>query len=141
MTAPDTVAFRAQLDKWVATVDRRARSLFGNVVDAAHRSIVYGSPLTGAPGQPIDTRMLRESWKVIYESSEVALITVKPLAADPTPVIYAPFMELGFGPDGPINLLFLRGPYGGFHSVKLTKANIDKIVAEENKKFAAEDGR
>ena len=136
----DARGFTVAVENWITKVDRRARSLFANVVDAAHRSIVYGSPLTGAPGQPVKEFKLKPSWKVVYESSEVALITVKPGPGESlAPLIYARFIEEGFHPMW--GALTLRSAVGGFHSVKLTKANIDKIVAEENKKFAAEDGR
>lgn len=36
--------------------------------EAVYQSIVYGSPITNSPGQPVDTGELRDSWKVQKQS-------------------------------------------------------------------------
>ncbi|HEV8448579.1 MAG TPA: hypothetical protein VGQ44_17235 [Gemmatimonadaceae bacterium] len=82
------------------------------------RSIKTGSELTGAPGQPVDTARLLNSWQL--EQLSRLLWSVS------TNVEYAPPIEEGVGRFGPLTL---RSQVGGFHSVASTRANFDRIVA------------
>jgi hypothetical protein len=100
-------------------------------------SIVEGSELTGAPGQPVDTGNLRNSWQRIPVSRDVTEIV--------TNTVYAPDIEdgvrrgevVGVGADdatdgikAPDTTLTLRSEVGGFHSVKLTRAAWARIVED-----------
>lgn len=100
-----------------------AAALNGTFVDfvaALKGSIVEGSPITAAPGQPVDTGALRNSWQesVAPDLSEATI---------GTNLVYAPAIEDGVGQFGPLTL---RSKVGGFHSVKLTVANADRLLAD-----------
>lgn len=100
-------------------------------------SIRDGSPLTGAPGQPVETGRLRGSWKLTRTASIIRVFTS---------LFYAPFIEEGqrirhkagaaarraqvFGLSmvQRATTITLRSPTGGFHSVKLTRAGIQRLT-------------
>jgi len=114
------VSFQDDLDRFLAKLEQQRRDLFVGVATETLRSIQEGSALTGAPGQPVDTGNLKASWQLLFESETTALIQ--------TNVIYAPGIEDG------INMttgqrLVQRSPVGGFHSVRLTRAGFQRIVA------------
>ena len=98
-------------------LDRERRETFVEVVEAVHGSIVEGSPVTGAPGQPVDIGTLKGSWIMDFPEEDRALIT--------THLIYGPPIEDGVGKYGPLTL---RSEVGGFHSVKLTRAGFQALV-------------
>lgn len=98
----------------VATV---LRQHFVGVVLEAHRSIKEGSELTGASGQPVQTGALRNSWVFEFPTQDSARIS--------TNIEYAQPIEDGVGRFGPLTL---RSAVGGFHSIAMTVANIDRIV-------------
>lgn len=89
--------------------------VFVNTVSHVHQSIVDGSAVTGAPGSPVDTGNLRDSWQIEFESPTSALVA--------TNVEYAQAVE-----DNARGVTFRNH---GAHSVKLTRAGFDKIVAYE----------
>lgn len=107
--------FNAQIASWIKKVDGRTKELFVRTANHVKESIVAGDPLTGSPGQPVDTGNLRNSWQLQFESPRRALIS--------TNVEYAPYIE-----DGPMYGLTLRSQVGGWNSVKMTRANFDRIV-------------
>lgn len=128
--------FADQVAAFRRKVEQRARDVHTVAADLAHQSIVEGSPLTGAPGQPVDTGNLRASWQRIIDGPLEQRIV--------TNTVYAPFIEdgvrpgavAGTGEDGtldpikaPDTQLTLRSQTGGFHSLKLTRAGWDRIVA------------
>lgn len=119
------MTFGDDIEKFLGKLDGRNRDVFLNTVVAVQSSIVEGSAVTGAPGQPVDTGNLRASWRTEFEAADVAAIT--------TNVAYAPPIEDGEGPHGP---LALRSQVGGFHSVKLTRngfqALVDDVTAKVN---------
>lgn len=96
--------------------------VFAGWVAESKNSIVFGSPLTGAPGQvvaDVDGGTLRASWQTEFEDSNNALISTK--------VPWAPQNEDGIArPSG--------GPYvqrsaiGGRWSVALTRMNSQRIL-------------
>jgi hypothetical protein len=47
-------------------LEAMTKQVFVDVATEAHRSIVEGSELTGAPGQPVDTGYLRASWLLAF---------------------------------------------------------------------------
>lgn len=96
-----------------------AQQMHRGVVELAFQSIVEGSPVTGAPGQPVDTGNLKGSWQHIPEGPTTSLIATK--------VLYAPQIEDGTRAG---RSLVLRSAVGGFHSVKLTVAGWARIVEQ-----------
>lgn len=100
-----------------ARFEQRRRDVFVGVVQKAHESIQVGSPITGSPGQPVDTGFLRNSWQAVFESDTEAVVG--------TNVEYAEPIEDGIGPHGELTL---RSEVGGFHSVKITRAGMGRII-------------
>ncbi len=111
------MSFESDIERFIAKVERRRHEVFVNVATETLRSVQEGHPVTGAPGQPVDTGVLKASWHLEFESATTALIS--------TNVIYAPNIEDLIGPYGPIQI---RSPVGGGHSVKLTRANFPRLV-------------
>lgn len=114
------MTFSDDLDRFLADLERRRRDLFVGVATETLRSIQEGSPITGAPGQPVDTGNLKASWQLLFESETTALIQ--------TNVIYAPGIEDGISLETGQRLV-QRSPVGGFGSVRLTRAGFQRIVA------------
>jgi hypothetical protein len=109
--------FADALAKFNVTAQQRINDAFVYATEEVQRSVVSGSELTGAPGQPVITGNLRNSW-------------VGEFAADgkswtlSTNVEYAPYIE-----DGANDIAFFnpdrgapRSEVGGYHSVKLTES-------------------
>lgn len=130
-------AFADQVRQFSAKADQTTRDVFANVVDAAHSSIVNGSTVTGAPGQPVGQYgpgyhpgevggVLKASWQVVFDSPTSAEI----MTASP----YAVQNEYGISAtDGPY---VQRSTEGGRHSVALTIAGFPLLVADEAAKAA-----
>ena len=60
------MSFGSDLTLFAQKVEGRQRALFVGCVNAVQESIVDGSAVTGAPGQPVDTGNLRASWQQRY---------------------------------------------------------------------------
>jgi hypothetical protein len=58
------MSFADDVRRFSLNVDTRINDVFLGCVQDAHAAIVVGSPLTGSPGQPVDTGYLRSSWQV-----------------------------------------------------------------------------
>lgn len=92
------------------------------------RSVVEGSELTGAPGQPVDTGNLKGSF-IPERTGDLEWQTT-------TNVEYAPAIEAGIqqpyttadGQSVTPKAMTLRSKVGGFGSVALTRAGWQKIV-------------
>lgn len=122
------MGFADEVRAWTEKAKGREQQLFDGVVDAAFASIVEGSPVTGAPGQPVaegGNAKLKLSWEKEIIGTEAVIAT---------PVDYAPDVEDGLRNGKPMNL---ESPVGGFHSVKLTVAGFERIVADEVRKLGA----
>jgi hypothetical protein len=114
------MSFASDVAQWTAKVKARDQAVFAGFADACKTSIVDGSPVTGAPGQPEASGDLKDSWTLEYPSPTLAVIS--------TPLIYAPLIEDGMGPHGP-----LKGPVGGqggYHSLKLTIAGAQRLLEQ-----------
>lgn len=109
------MSFDADLRRFEVKLERVTQAVFADVVAETARSVVDGSEITGAPGQPVDTGNLRASWQTRFVSPTLAEIT--------TNVEYAPFVEDGVGNSGP-----MRFKNHGPHSVELTKAGFQRIA-------------
>ncbi|HTG26119.1 MAG TPA: hypothetical protein VK681_39340 [Reyranella sp.] len=132
------MGFGDDLARFQAKVEHRALDVHNRVCELAFQSIVNGSAITGAPGQPVDTGFLKGSWHNLI---------LGPLARQiVTNAIYAPDIEdgarkgraaRGIGEGDSQDLvgepdieLHLRSQVGGFHSVKLTRLGWEKLVAQ-----------
>jgi len=113
------MSFRSDLDAWRRKVEADRDAIFVNSVSLAKEAIVEGSPITGSPGQPVQTGNLKTSWQEELIGNEAATIS--------TNVEYAPAIEDGIGPHGPMTV---RSQMGGFHSVKLLIAGWWAIVQQ-----------
>ena len=109
--------FMDEVRQFQIKAEQRARDIHNGIADLAYSSIVEGSPVTGAPGQPVDTGNLKASWQNTVEGPLTRLLS--------TNVIYAPIIEDGSRAG---RALTLRSKVGGFHSVKLTIAAWPRIV-------------
>lgn len=130
--------FSDDVKRFTETVKVRCAAHFQNVAVAMHASIVEGSPNTGAPGQPVSTGNLKNSWQITFESPTAAEIT--------TNVSYAGVIEDDLktsfeaeGQDAPPRAPGAPPPpksvVGGHHSVKMTRAAIQRIVDDEARKM------
>lgn len=104
----------------IVRIGAHIEDILANVASSALDSIQNGSALTGAPGQPVQTGFLKGSWQLTFPTKSRAVIG--------TNAEYAEAIEDGTGKFGPLTL---RSPVGGFHSAKMTVANIDRIVDAE----------
>lgn len=123
------MGFKDDVNRFGDKAARRIRAVHHEAVFTAHRSITLGSPLTGAPGQPVDTGRLRNSWQISILSPGNARIATR--------VKYARSIEDGVSyAHGGVKLT-LRSQVGGFHSLKMTVANWDRIVRDANRRVSA----
>ena len=114
MSADDALRNRAT----VVRLGLQIQEVFDGCVEEALKSIQSGSPITGAPGQPVQSGKLLASFKLERPSRDKAVIgTSSP---------YAVKIEHGVGKFGPATL---RSSRGGFHSVKLTAAGMGRVLA------------
>lgn len=120
------MSFQSDMDRIRKKVKSRERALYNNVRDHAFRSIRFGSPVTGAPGQPVDKGDLLKSYKVKRLGSRRDEIS--------SPLSYAPIIE-----DNRRGAQ-LRSKVGGFHSIKMTRIGWRRIVEYEMKKLKMSDG-
>lgn len=91
---------------------------FAEIVVEAYDSIKFGSTITGAPGQPVDTANLRNSW--LFEFGDPLHATISTL------IEYAVAVEDGVGPHGPVK--YGLSGVGGSHSVSLTLLGMPLIA-------------
>jgi hypothetical protein len=106
--------FRNQLLGFSVKIQRMERDVFVGVTEEVHKSIVEGSPITGAAGQPVDTGALRASWTPAFLDANTW--------QDTTHLIYAPVIEDN------LRGATLRSSVGGFHSVRYTRVGFSRIV-------------
>jgi len=82
------MTFASDLRRFQVKLVTRNREVLLGVTDGVHESIVNGSVLTGAAGQPVDTGYLKNSWQkeiaADWQSSEIG-----------TPAAYARVIEDG----------------------------------------------
>ena len=133
--------FTGDLERFAAKAAQRAHDVFVQTTIDVQQSIVEGSPLTGAPGQPVDTGYLKNSWHPHFTSRTEWETT--------TNVGYAPVIEHNLrerydyeGTRRPKELKStIRVPgapkgakstVGGHHSVALTVAGWERIVVHAN---------
>lgn len=134
--------FADDLDRFTLKLETRAKDVFVGSVGEARRSLVEGSEITGAPGQPVDTGNLATSFQEAYPEEWVGQVA--------TNVAYAQAIEDGrvvdhtvaahtrtssSGTQHTVRSHFRRGhvirflsPVGGAHSLALTRASWQRLV-------------
>lgn len=112
------MSFESDVRAFADKVRQRSLDIVTETSLEVQRSIKFGSELTGAPGQPVDTGNLRESF---------ILERTGPLTAQVTSnVVYGPIIEEGISDSGtPITF---KSAVGGAHSIALTRAGWQNIV-------------
>jgi hypothetical protein len=100
------------LQRRIVQLEAMTRDVFVGTVVALHGSIQTGSAVTAAPGQPVDTGNLRNSWLYEFDTPMTATIS--------TNVEYAEAVEDG---------------------VALTIAGAQKIADVEVMRVASQDGK
>lgn len=126
------MSFDTDLKAFTRKVSKRQRDIFVGCATEVHKSVVEGSAITGAPGQPVDVGNLKTSFTPDFLS--------RWLWQDTTNANYARSIEAGIQAPytradgtkvtpGPMTLL---SKVGGFHSVALTRAGWQRIVAAVN---------
>lgn len=93
--------------------------LFDDSVNMAAESIINGSPITGAPGQPVEEDVLRKSWVKTKISPTHATVLTDNEYAEPN--------ETGIPPIG-MKTYNLLSPVGGRYSISKTVAGWGAIV-------------
>lgn len=115
--AQDLIAFSEKCDQ-------RYKDVFLACTVEVQRSVVEGSEITGAPGQPIDTGNLRASFIGEHLPDGAWQLT--------TNVEYAPFVEE--------NVNDVQFKNHGAHSIALTRAGYQRIVDLVTGRVAADNG-
>jgi hypothetical protein len=117
------MSFEQDMDRIINTVLRNERALYRNCAAHAFKSIVEGSEVTGAPGQPIEFGDLIASYQFVSLGNRRSEIF--------SDLFYAPIIE-----DNRRGAT-LRSKVGGFHSIKLTRNGWQNIVAFELRRIRA----
>lgn len=132
------MGFRDDVRAFTVEVGELDKAIFVETAVLAHESIVEGSPITGAPGQPVDTGALKASWHLELEETQASITT---------PLGYAPVIEddlrssfdrSGDEPARPKgaggSARHHKSTVGGHHSVTLTLAGIDRLIDEAGRR-------
>ncbi len=123
-----TQEWEKAIDAFERKIEKRIKDIHAKTAFALRDSVVHGSTVTGAPGQPVDTGNLINSWQLTFPAQLLARLT--------TNVEYAPAIEEGVGPHGPMTFI---SPEGGPHGVKLTVAGFQKLVDKVVREVLAHD--
>jgi hypothetical protein len=114
------MGFAADITRAAAAKFAECRAVHVRVADLAFDSIVNGSALTGAPGQPVAAPIfekagaLKASWKRTQTSPNVITI----------------WTDFGYADDVEDNLKGFRFRSGGPHGVKLTVLAAPRLVSQ-----------
>jgi hypothetical protein len=108
------MSFKDDIKKHIANIKKREGQLFKEATELAYESVRFGSPITGAPGQPVEFGDLLASWRLEIRSKRVAAMF--------TPLFYGPIIEDN------LRGAQLRSSVGGFHSVLRTRLAWQQIV-------------
>lgn len=119
--ADDLRAFRSK-------VHQRERDIFVGSVGAVHGSVTTGSAVTSAPGQPVDTSNLLNSWQETYPEQWVGqTATNVEYAVSIEEGQQAPYTTAAGTSVTPKPIVF-KSAVGGAHSVKMTRAGWNPLV-------------
>lgn len=111
--------FAQRMARQSIRVKTKTRVIYEGARQKAFVSVVFGSEITGAPGQPVDTTALRTSWYIRNESP------TSDVTATQSP--YARQNEDGIARPGGGEYRLLS-PVGGRWSVALTVAGWPRLV-------------
>ncbi len=117
---PQVTTFSQQINGFSVKVFRMNKDVFHGVTEVCHESITTGHPTTTAPGQPVQTAALLNSWTPQFTSEFTW--------QDTTHLKYAKSIEdlVSYAHGGtPITI---QSSVGGGHSVKLTRIHFGRIV-------------
>jgi hypothetical protein len=109
---------RSDMEGIVLRIAAKNRAVFVLVATIVQLELTMGGPITGAPGQPVDTGALRASYIAAFLDERTWQTS--------TNLPYARGIEDGVGPHG---ALTLRSNVGGFHSIKLIRVGFPAIVS------------
>jgi hypothetical protein len=124
------MSFAADVKRFVFRTQRLTRDVYVGTATRVHASIKGDAsgqpdPVTGAPGQPVDTGNLKSSW-ILAIGPDQSVIS--------TNVVYAPGIEDGIAASG--GRIVFKSKVGGKHSVKLTIAGASALQADEVRRLA-----
>jgi hypothetical protein len=112
-------------------LEQRARGVFFGSANEMSRSLIDGSSLTGAPGQPVEDGNLITSFVPAYPTADTFEVT--------TNAAYAPAVENAVGSQGqPVTYGKKRG---GSHSRKLTEAGMPNIFEKVTRDVTGGDAQ
>ena len=125
------MTFSQDIKRFTDKVEFRTHEVFTETASEVHLSITKGSPITGSKGQPVGQYgpgyhegkrggNLLTSWILSFPSKTLARIE--------TNAEYAESIEDGVSYAHGGKPMQLRSTVGGFHSLKLTRAAIQKVV-------------
>lgn len=115
-------SFAQQMAAFNTRLRRKVNVLSEDVRDEVFRSVVHGSEITTAPGQPVDTGTLRDSWQRTTVAPHVEEIT-----STDNPAKVASIEHNWRGAT-------LRSSVGGFHSLAITRLGFNRIVEVVNER-------
>jgi len=133
------MTFADDMRRFVIKVQGRTPALALSVATKVHASIKEGSATTGAPGQPVSTGFLKNSWILEPGKAEHVIRTN---------VSYAPAIEYNdraqYDPRGEDNpdlptgstTRAIKSTVGGSHSVALTLSGANLLQAEALRELA-----
>lgn len=146
------MSFGEDLRAFRDTVVGRSRATFLGSVNAVHGSIREGSEISGAPGQPIDTSDLFNSWQETYPEDWVGQTATNLEYAETIehgqqqPYVTSPaervieetgqVISVEGGTQVTPGPMTVRSKVGGFHSVKLTRAAWPRLLEDVVSKVA-----
>ena len=116
------MSFASDLDRFTAKVNRRAKRIESGLREQVQRSVVEGSELTGAPGQPIGPFPGGGTLK----GSFIPRFLGPGLWITSSALLYAPVIENLYNTR--TGAITIRSSVGGGHSVKMTRAGWQRIV-------------
>ena len=116
------MTFHADIARHQRNRDRRFRAIYVACTEEVKRSVVEGSELTGAPGQPVQFGTLKGSWIDSFVNSNLWRLVTK--------IIYAPVIEAL--PESSI-----KSKVGGAHSVAKTRTGWPAIVEAVGRRLGA----
>lgn len=119
------MSWQSDIGAWQRKKDRIVEDVVIGCTEEVARSVIEGSELTGAPGQPVQTGALRGSWVQSFEVRTRARVVWRIV----TNIVYAPFIEAGNYTQ--------RSPVGGPHSVARTRTGWRNIVETVGRRHRA----
>lgn len=116
------MTFSDDLRRHRANRDRRYREIFVACTEEVKRSVVEGSTITGAPGQPVQEGTLKGSWIGSFVNPDLWRFVTK--------IVYAPVVEV-------LPEASIKSAVGGPRSVAKTRTGWPKIVDHVGRRLGA----